>query len=687
MAKVKSRSSKGDQRIGMYKPALHLSFYEGLITATSRDVALTCGRSDSELERDIEEIRNRLKNEGISFLTRTLPLLGKSLDKALATDTALEVTGFKLRKASKLPCFMHDVFKQVFGSDGRERSDASPQAVKAIRQISYLFYKLNLPPTEEQKDETIQLFLETDEKVVNSVNDLSITHDSDQILKSAQTLVWRVLADIDPFRSKLFWPKHGPGAVATGEKAWEKPRFKRYYQRLADQFPYDQWFFFNTTHLCDQLSQFLSLPELDAGTAKVVLVPKDSRGPRLISCEPLEYQWIQQGLMRVLVKTIEQHKLTRGLVNFTDQTVNQRLALDGSVNGTYATLDMKEASDRVGLALVKALFPPLWFDALFACRSDSTRLPDGQVVYLKKFAPMGSAVCFPVEALIFWALSTAAIMWHKHKYGAHFLGSQLRDWKHFRSMGVYVYGDDIIVHSEDHAIVRQYLPLFGLQFNEAKCCTGGFFRESCGVDAYKGIIVTPLRLRPVWSSRLIGTEYLSYVAFHNAAEARGFYNLCDYLQDHIQSIRRTPYVPGDSPGEVIGLVDSRKNAIDENKRLHFRTRLSLDGPKDPRRPSTQCYEIYSWMARTRTKCASLPGWDEMQRVASLLGSSVRKDPNWRIEAAKHLSANPAPCVATYDLPLPIPWEKWVEDDTHVTAYHYPVPRRVTLKRGWARYPI
>jgi hypothetical protein len=661
MENMKSRfPHKGTTPTGRKSPQSVTSFYEGLIIATLKDVALTCNQSDSELERDSLEIKNRFKNEGMPFLTRTLPSLGKSLDKALSSGTALDVSGFELEKTSKLPRFLGDYFKQVFSTDGLERSDASQQAVMAIRQITFLFYKLNLPFTEAQKDEVVNLFRETDEHCNNQLHLFTADTQEGNILRLARQFICRVLAGVDPLCQENILPKHGPGAVATGEKNWEKALFRRYYHRLADMYPYDKFFFYNDSHLCDDLRRFLDLEELDAGTAKVVLVPKDSRGPRLISCEPLEYQWIQQGLMKLMVKTIENHQFTRGLVNFTDQTVNGTLALQASLTGMLVTLDMKEASDRVSLGLVRALFPSRWFDALFACRSDKTKLPNGEIMYLKKFAPMGSAVCFPVEALIFWALSTAAIMYTKRS--AH-EGANPRDY------GVYVYGDDIICNTEDHGVIMQYLPKFGLQFNLGKCCTARFFRESCGVDAYKGVIVTPLRVRSVWSSHLIGTEYLSYVALHNAAERRGFFNLCDYLAVEIQRIRRTPYTV--SPTEVIALVDCRKNATQENRRMGFRMRFNSHLHRT---------EIFTWVARTRSKRASLPGWAEMLRVTSLSAVTPRGAVvDYRAMLANAWIDSLAPGKSLR--PPPMKWEEWV-DDSPVTAYLYPVPRRVTLKRGW-----
>lgn len=46
--------------------------------------ALTTSKS---LRRDIETVRSRTASEGLSFLTKTLPKLGKALDEALECST------------------------------------------------------------------------------------------------------------------------------------------------------------------------------------------------------------------------------------------------------------------------------------------------------------------------------------------------------------------------------------------------------------------------------------------------------------------------------------------------------------------------------------------------------------------------------------------------------------------------
>jgi hypothetical protein len=308
-------------------------------------------------------------------------------------------------------------------------------------------------------------------------------------------------------------PKHGPGAVATGEKLEEKWQFARLYRDVHRVYPYYEYYLAGWgKELMDRLDWYRSLERCESGVAKVVLVPKDSRGPRLISCEPLEYQWIQQGLGRKLVDHLESSRITGGHINFRDQEVNRALALSSSKIGDYATLDLKEASDRVSVDLVKLLFAnnENVLRCLLATRTTATKLPDGSVLPLKKFAPMGSALCFPVEALCFWALSVAAVM------------RRLRLQRQEVGDRVFVYGDDIIVPTDWAPIVMEALELCRLKVNRAKSCVTGRFRESCGMDAFNGVCVTPTRLKKPWIGSRNGGTYAAWIAFANNMAERGY---------------------------------------------------------------------------------------------------------------------------------------------------------------------
>lgn len=567
-----------------------LDFYIQLYERLHRDVA---GASASvrtvEYVRDIAVMRRRVHSEGMSFFTKTLPRLGKSIDLALSSGGKLQFSSFSRKKGTELPAFCWWLFSLIFDSTGRERSDASPEALRQLRQLLFVYYKLKLPYDEETIQKVISDFVATDAALAFQPARLSGV--TSIIAKRAQTLVYRVMSGLS---ARDIIPRHGPGVVATGEKVWEKRYFKRLYSNLEVVYPFTEYFCFNLSHVCDRLDDIQALERHDTGTAKVILVPKDSRGPRLISCEPLELQWIQQGQMRVIVPHLESHWLTRGHVNFTDQTINQQLALRASITGSMATLDMKEASDRVSWELVQYLFPDHWVDALYASRSGRTCLPDGTVIQLEKFAPMGSAVCFPVEALIFWALCVSVV-------------SCTRNIPLVKAReSIYVYGDDIICSSEDQAAIRQYLPEFDLMVNEGKCCVHKTFKESCGCDAYKGIDVTPTKVRSTWDHHLSVDSYASWVAYSNAFYKHGYYETAEYIESRIQRIRRTPYFNMESHNGI-GFVREHVSARLQNRLLGFKVRFHSE---------LYHYQVKGWSTRASIKLTPRCDWEELLRVQS-----------------------------------------------------------------------
>lgn len=342
-------------------------------------------------------------------------------------------------------------------------------------------------------------------------------------LIEAKRLVSRVLSGVDP---SDIHPKHGSGASACGTLVHQRYQTPRYIRSIDRIWPYSEYFFLNAAHLSDEMpgrkeevgipATHVWLDHLEEYTpcAKVLLVPKDARGPRLISCEPRETMWIQQGVLDKFVTCLEAHSLTKGLVNFTDQSINQYQAYRSSITGESATLDLKDASDLIPVELVKAIFPKNWVDALLACRSGSTTLPDGTQIELNKFAPMGSALCFPVMALIIWSLLTAAANMSQTERSVRAAGALTRAGKRFAwDKPVYVYGDDIIVHSDFAECAYKVLHSVGLRVNTTKSFVRSLFRESCGGEYYNGWDVTPVRLRMLPTDDI--PSRMRLIAFHN----------------------------------------------------------------------------------------------------------------------------------------------------------------------------
>lgn len=505
------------------------------ITAIYRSVqTLHCDWiSPQDFKYAAETLRNRVSQEGLSFLTKTLPSMGKALDKALLALGPFEhANGFYAKdedpETSQMrehPKLFGALFRRVLDHDGRVLSGPCEESIRHLRTLLYLFYKYDLPYDDTQIDAVLEAFIQT-EAEIKEYNDkfeqalatfealtgyskdcgdcwkcgdsdptaqslgivrfvggyptpfavacgnagFSVHHAS--VLSRARALLHRALKGLD---LKNITPGHGPGAVSTGETLHHKYKLWHIPARLTEVYPLDEYFVASIQHWVDycQTWDFFD----GERPAKVCLVPKDSRGPRLISCEPAAMQWIQQGQRRALYDHVETQPLTRFNVFFTNQQPNQFGALLGSKTGAYATLDLKEASDRVTVGIVQLLFPADIVRCLMASRSLSTKLPDGQEIMLRKFAPMGSAVCFPILALTIWSLLSAGTT-----------DQDIRD-------GILVYGDDVIVPAEYASTAVETLEAFGLRVNANKSCMSGRFRESCGVDAYNGVDVTPLRVK------------------------------------------------------------------------------------------------------------------------------------------------------------------------------------------------
>jgi len=463
----------------------------------------------------IQKIEKRYAREGISFLTKTLPRLGKAFDKALAGEGPIDCTGFRKKANAQIPKLFGELFERVFSSDGTVLPLPCVKSITSLRQLLFLYYKYELPYNETLEDKIILQFKKTEEDVVqfsnrySTISGSSPSKEEERLAKRAEEVRKCLNNHLWDFDWRNVMPRHGPGAVSTKEKRSRKYSFTRINPRISSVYNWDEFYFASLTHVCDSVSYFKDTPLEDA-PARVVLVPKDSRGPRLISCEPLEIQWIQQGVARALVKHIESNPVMGRNVRFTDQEPNRRAALNGSRDGQLVTLDLKEASDRVALQVVEHVFPLELAQVLRNTRSLATILPTGEVLPLTKFAPMGSALCFPIMASLIWAILYTAG------------DAQVRK-------DLLVYGDDVIVPRAFAQAAIEELESFGLLVNRDKSCINGLFRESCGMDAYFGADVTPVRFRTVWSSSPAASHYASWISYANSLHARGYHRTADYI--------------------------------------------------------------------------------------------------------------------------------------------------------------
>jgi hypothetical protein len=534
--------------------------------------------------KDMETIRHRVAMEGISFCTKVLPKLGKAFDAALDT-TILEIPlGIKRSRRNRtIPAFMQGMFSLVFSEAGRLLDDTPPLVVKHIRQVLYLVYKLKLEYSQAQEQAVIDGFLDNENFL------LSFEVPETEDLLRARKLLERLFSGFDP---KDIRPRHGPGAVASGQRGDQKWEFDTLYDHIHQKYPYyDYYVVGRGRELLDRARWYRSLNRTQFGIAKVCLVPKDSRGPRLISVETLEYQYIQQGLARKIMTHLESHKLTKGYVNFSDQSTNQQLAIESSIHHAFATLDLKDASDRVSLDLVRKLIPKDLLPYVEAVRSYATELPNGVILPLAKHAPMGSAMCFPIMSVLLWSICVS-------------IASKTHGLEYALS-SVFVYGDDLIVPTTLVDEVVEGLTSVGLLVNTSKSFYRGDFRESCGVDAFKGIDVTPIRISTPWvSESRSGAFYSSYVAYANDFIREGYDELGTHILGKLQqSHGRVPagFANASYPCKV---CSSFSDVISENLKNGIRLRWN------PRYQRVEAFTYHSLASKRETV---LDGWQRLAR--------------------------------------------------------------------------
>jgi len=250
-------------------------------------------------------------------------------------------------------------------------------------------------------------------------------------------------------------------------------------------------------------------------------------------------------------------------IGFLDQGPNQSLAQSGSALQHLATLDLAEASDRVSNQLVSFLFAkyPSLHAGIMACRSERADVPGHGIISLSKFASMGSALCFPIEAMVFYTI----IFYGFAKSKGYQYGDRLPNFGNLPSE-VRVYGDDIVVPVDNVSTVIDCLESFGFKVNHDKSFWTGKFRESCGKEYYDGFDVSLVRVRStIPSKRQQVKEVLSTVALRNQLYNAGYWTAASFLDDTIRKVLgHFPIVEGTSPllGRNSVCFDSYAEKID-----------------------------------------------------------------------------------------------------------------------------
>nr|WKV33180.1 MAG: RNA-dependent RNA polymerase [Riboviria sp.] len=419
-------------------------------------------------DRDIQTLCQRVEAEGVSFLTITLPAFEKALTSAISDRCvgSNRFKGFALDPGG-LPRFLGGFLRLIFDNDGCVRGNdrAVAGVYQSVRQFLLLLSKVELDCSEERINASLCGYVDTDAGI-QSLDPELLTRFSD-VASSIFSSYFSDLSNL--IYSGDVLPRHSSGALATGETYNGRFAMQTWTERLDKVFPH--WDYLQSSWRETFEFPTTILPPEGEPPVKVVTVPKTLKGPRIIAEEPAWMQYMQQGILRLMSETLRRpsHHALWARMCWDTQDFNREFARIASVDGAYSTIDLSEASDRVSYELARALFrdfPVLW-EAIDACRSRTAKLPNGDVIALKKFASMGSSLCFPVETFVFHTIVTMGIRESGQAIRTRVLGENIESR---------VYGDDMIVPVGSTSTVVRLLESFGLKVNQSKSFSHGFFR-------------------------------------------------------------------------------------------------------------------------------------------------------------------------------------------------------------------
>jgi len=421
-------------------------------------------------------------------------------------------------------------------------------------------------------------------------------------IKSLKTILSKVLPR---FSIKSFEPKFGPGSVSESGIRRRNQKIRHLsFDPYIDRFLIRGLLSYEgrgkelglSSNIIPNVKDWSPASGVSSRISRLRFVPKNLKTSRSICMEPNTLMFFQQGILSTMTRLIHESSLNR-FIRLKDQSYNRDLACYGSYTGNIDTIDLSSASDSVSLKLVKGIFPPGWLLSMLTTRSHSAYLPDGSLRALNKFAPMGSALCFPTQCIIFASVSiyAACILTHRRSYHTipfhEWLESlddpcslfNIRTGYHtdkFEPLGIY--GDDICIDSRLTDIVKAILSRLGFTINDDKSFVGGqAFRESCGGFFLNGVDITPLmfRIKDI-GAKLTPNMIMSFLHLINDSWLRSYKNMYRFLHNSLMywNCRRGLVNKTSAKNAIPYTIDAHSFGIlcSDPKNSHLRVRFNKD---------------------------------------------------------------------------------------------------------------
>lgn len=417
--------------------------------------------------------------------TRGIPAAIKWLEDKL--EWSLSPKGARSRKPKAYACLHFAAF------DESSPIWLSVAAFAGARQISSILRKTCDISCSETEQEAIQGWKDRNASLQKPLSKHQLVL-ADELSKE----LYLLFPDLD--KDTILIPTAGPGVTAEKRDHLDRPEFYSFSWAKFAQATY----------------------ELPGGSCPRA-VPKTWKKRRLIFVEPSSRMLAQKALQGWMYQQAQSSPISH-YVNFDDQEVQRRKLLQIGVS----SIDLSDASDYIDRRLVWAAFKrlPNLRARLFEARSART---DDDVL-IRMFGTMGNATTFPVMTFLLAAVVSLA-----EKVGDHVV----KRARHARLTNncwrrAGVFGDDIVVDDVLYGTVVSLLVDLGLRVNVDKSYCDSDFKESCGLDLYKGQPVTPVRVKSLLALTFEDRDRL--LSYSNDLLLVGCWKTADFLLSLAKSI-------------------------------------------------------------------------------------------------------------------------------------------------------
>lgn len=315
----------------------------------------------------------------------------------------------------------------------------------------------------------------------------------EEFLGNLQRFLWRFFypssdGHILDWPSIFNYAKAGPGASARarGEDFYTKHFDSTLTCTYEGRFLRDVYKRFTRGSEWWSLAEFnreLSYHYTIVDGSSLSFAPKNVDISRTICVEPSLNMFFQLGVAGVLEERLRSFC---GVDLSQQPLLNQGLCRQGSLDESFGTIDLASASDSLSMTMLKALLPQEIFLLLYGLRSHRVRIPSGESVELHMLSTMGNGYTFPLQTLLFAGVvvATYETLGISPRKACQGWSRQADGTVRFDNYGVF--GDDIIVLSSTYDRICRNLQLLGFSVNSDKSFNKGPFRESCGVDFFRG---------------------------------------------------------------------------------------------------------------------------------------------------------------------------------------------------------